>query len=332
MIDEKMLSIVIPCYNETWQELCPLISSINNQIGIDHESIEIIYVNDGCPKMERATNELKHELFTLQVKTVILDENVGPGMVRQRGLDEADGKYVMFCDADDVLHNVGVLQAFFRAIQEHNEPDIITSQWLEETANKQYVPHEDEATWHHGKLYKTSMLKSYGIKFHENLRVHEDSYFNAIAFEMAKSSAKLPHLTYVWQYRENSITRENNASYSYNSIPTYIYAIAEAIRELNRRGLKQQAAYKVVQSMYYLYFCFHGDDWLQEDKAEYLHDAETAFVTHFQPFAPIYNSIPDEIKKKVYSGERTRLNVLQIETETLNMWLNRINYVYKQEE
>ena len=104
---DKTISIIVPYYKESTEMLFPLLSSINNQLGIDFNKIEVLLVNDG------ANNRLPEEFLgmfnNLDIRTCCLMENRGPGVARQCGIEEAQGEYVMFCDADDVLHNVAVL-------------------------------------------------------------------------------------------------------------------------------------------------------------------------------------------------------------------------------
>lgn len=47
---EKLVSIIIPFYRVSQQRLDTVLTSINNQIGIDFQRVEVILVNDGGPK------------------------------------------------------------------------------------------------------------------------------------------------------------------------------------------------------------------------------------------------------------------------------------------
>ena len=44
---DRLLSIVVPFYEEKEKEIFPLLSSINSQIGINFDLVEVIVVNDG---------------------------------------------------------------------------------------------------------------------------------------------------------------------------------------------------------------------------------------------------------------------------------------------
>lgn len=78
MNNNIILSIIIPSYKETEKEIFPLLSSINNQVGIDLDTIEIIISRDG-------TNEINLDIFNylnLNIKQIISKENKGPGIAR----------------------------------------------------------------------------------------------------------------------------------------------------------------------------------------------------------------------------------------------------------
>jgi len=91
------VSIVIPVYNkEAFIAKC-----LSKALSQDVDDYEVIAVDDGskdasgtiCDQMAIAHPRLK----------VIHTENGGVTAARRRGVEEAQGKYIMFCDADDEL-------------------------------------------------------------------------------------------------------------------------------------------------------------------------------------------------------------------------------------
>lgn len=91
------VSIIVPVYNaENYLHKC-----INSLLNQNFSDFEIILVNDGskdasgsiCDKFAHSDNRIK----------VIHKENGGVSSARNRGLDEASGKYIMFCDSDDFV-------------------------------------------------------------------------------------------------------------------------------------------------------------------------------------------------------------------------------------
>lgn len=320
----KFLSIVIPRYKETEQEVFPLLSSISGQVGIDFSDIEVIFANDGG-----GAGELNGDftaLFGCPVRQVNLSENGGPGVARQAGLDAATGEYILCCDADDTLHNVGVLGTLMQEA-EKSAPDILTSSWLEEILGEdgkyRYITHENENTWMHGKLLRRQFIIQNDLRFHPKLRVHEDSYFLSIAAAVAQRTANLPIISYVWKYHPDSITRRDGAAYTYNSIPTFIEACTLADKEVEKRN-PDLMEYKILQFTLYNYFCFHQPGWLAPEHADYLAAAEEAFVVHMKPFWRYWKNAAPERVAEVYNQERNRSFGGCIERETIDAWVQRL--------
>lgn len=95
-----MISIIIPVYNGA-KTLIATISSIERQTWRD---FEVIIVNDGS----RDETVAVFEKFSKSNELVnnyhfINQENKGAPSARNRGLEEASGDFLFFCDADAVL-------------------------------------------------------------------------------------------------------------------------------------------------------------------------------------------------------------------------------------
>lgn len=322
----KTLSIVIPYYKETEKQISPLLSSINNQLGVEFSEIDVIMVNDG------ANNQLSKKFLSnfpnLKISCIMLDENVGPGMARSAGLNKSTSKYVMFCDADDTLHSVGVLGLFFEEFK--NDTVFISSNWLEEfyIDNKfQYLEHYNDLTWFHGKAFRRDFLISNGIDFHPELRVHEDSYLMSILAELTQSMVHIPITSYVWKYGSESITRKNNSEYTYTELPTFIKSISYSYDWLDSKGYTKSMPDRVMQVICYIYFLTHTSVWMQPQLESYRQLAEDALVTYMKKFMNYANELTDDKKIQIYCQERDRTFKGQIENELFNDWIKRIGLI-----
>lgn len=297
-----------------------LLASIASQVGVDFSQIEIIMVRDGGGNIPGGI-----KIFPLNIKLFQLHKNVGPGMVRQVGIDKAIGDYIMFCDADDVLHNVGALQALLQ-VADRDSPDIIRSIWIEEILNRvtgemAYINHEGENTWMHGKLFKREFLQTCNIRFHPELRVHEDTYFLAVAASCTQSYAQVPVVTYMWRFNPDSITRRNEWEYEHASLPEFFRAAGmahDAIAKIN----PGQMEYKTIQLACYAYFILHNPKW--NDWQEQLAETELAFADSVRNTWSYFKQAPQERINQIYNEERGKHFSGQIETETLHEWLGRL--------
>lgn len=314
-----LLSIIIPRYKESEKDIFPLLSSIAFQLEIKQSDIEVIIANDN-PSQELDLDCF--EILGLNLSQITLEKNSGAGIARQVGLDNATGKYVMFCDADDTLNSVGVLSAFFKELNKFPETDYFSSVWLEEVKNSNtgemiYITHELENTWLHGKMIRRSLITDNNIKFHEKLRVHEDSYFLSLLADVAQSRRQLNIPSYVWKWHGESITRRNEGLYLYEDFPVFIHSICLANAELIKRKSKM-IEYHVAQFLIYCFFTFSKKNWLESKVKAYRDAAIQTLKEHMLPFWQIWDNTDKDYITKIYNEERNKNFSDEIEITTLN--------------
>ena len=93
-----LVSIIIPCYNAE-QYIAECLDSALNQ---KYEYIEIICVDDGSIDITlKILNEYQKK-HSEKIK-VIVQKNAGAPAARNKGLEAAQGEWIQFLDADDLL-------------------------------------------------------------------------------------------------------------------------------------------------------------------------------------------------------------------------------------
>lgn len=322
MLDQ--LTIVIPHYSESEEELYSTLASIAIQLGVDFNLLEIILVHDG--DAVEISEKFLRQFYNLRIKEIKLNENRGPGMARQAGIGSAKGQYLMFIDAGDVLHSVGVLDALMQEAKKSGS-DIVATKWLEEckgvNGNSLYVVHEHESTWMHGKLFRRQTILKNNVRHHSRLRVHEDSYFLSVLGAAAKNRVDVDLISYVWTYNANSITRRDGAIYTYSSMPTYMYAMCESYTQVERRnpGLMKNA---VIRLVLYCYFVVHKPDWQNEEHNKFAAQTEKSLAENILPYWHYWENADADKIAEAYSAERAKHFNGCLEQETLNEWLRRI--------
>lgn len=96
-MDSPMVSVIVPIYNaEKYMYKC--IESIQNQ---SLKNIEIILINDGSTD-NSGTIADEYAKKDKRIK-VIHQENSGPSVARNKGIEIATGKYIGFVDIDDYI-------------------------------------------------------------------------------------------------------------------------------------------------------------------------------------------------------------------------------------
>lgn len=92
---QPLVSIVIPCYNAE-RDLAQCLESL---LGQTYRNLEVICVDDGSTDGTVALAE-RYAAEDERLR-VLHQENAGPGVARNRGIDEARGTYLYCFDADD---------------------------------------------------------------------------------------------------------------------------------------------------------------------------------------------------------------------------------------
>lgn len=129
-----LVSIVIPIYNaENTLRKC-----LNSIIFQTYKEIEVILVDDGSSDDSVKICEgycLKHNNIQL-----IKQKNQGPASARNKGIENAKGKYVYFVDADDYIEEK--LVEIMVAKAEENNADMVICNYYIEKRNGVSIKHE----------------------------------------------------------------------------------------------------------------------------------------------------------------------------------------------
>ncbi|HCC34415.1 MAG TPA: hypothetical protein DEQ02_01775 [Ruminococcaceae bacterium] len=320
-----VLSIIVPYYKEKPDEIFPLLASINSQMSLDFEKIECVLVNDGA--QNKLDDAFLSTFKNLNARCIVMDENRGPGMARQMGIDHAAGEYVMFCDADDVLHNENVLRAFLETI-EGKHPDMFCSSWYEEhiepdTGKISYILHYSEYTWLHGKVFRRAFLEENNIRFHQKLRVHEDTHFLSVA-AMEGQMLRIGAISYIWKYNKNSITRKDNFAYFIKSTIEHIKSAIYTCEAAETRH-PERLGYVAGEFIIYYYFHLHEPKWRYPENKEYLFQSESALRSLIKKYAKHFKALPTEIFTFLYTRQQAMQPESDQSTETLDEWLKRLS-------
>ena len=201
-----MLNIVIPVYNS--RDTLPL--ALDSLVAQTKKMFIVTLSIDGDNEDYSDIVE-EYERRGLHIR-VIKGPNGGPGPARQRGVDcDKMCDYVMFMDADDCLMPNAVDTLYTEA--KRNGVDVLSSDFICEqkyASNRTMNVFEIPVTWCHGKIYSVKYLRDNNIRFRDDLRYNEDSYFNLVVVNCARHQDKLQEVTYLWRHNEKSITRQGS--------------------------------------------------------------------------------------------------------------------------
>ena len=92
------VTVIIPTYNR-FKYVLNTIKSVNEQT---HKNVEIIVVNDCSTEKEYYEYDWKNKIIHLEENTKKKFGYACAGYVRNKGIEIATGKYIAFCDDDDI--------------------------------------------------------------------------------------------------------------------------------------------------------------------------------------------------------------------------------------
>lgn len=92
------ISVIIPVYNsEKYLNKC-----LDSVFAQSFQDFEVILVNDGSQDSSQDIIDAYKAVYPGKI-TAIVQENAGQASARNRGLDVAEGEYILFVDSDDYL-------------------------------------------------------------------------------------------------------------------------------------------------------------------------------------------------------------------------------------
>lgn len=262
------VSVIIPAYNmEPY-----LRASVETAIKQTHRDIEIILIDDGstdhtgmiCDELAKNDSRIK----------VIHKQNGGVGAARNTGLDAACGRYVFFCDADDLLEpdlikdnllaadraqadivvfghgiktyldgrfqdNARICLPAFEGVYSHNEFDLAlkTSVLFSLTV------------W--SRLFRREFLKENNLRFTGQV-IGEDALFNIEAL-----GARFHCITFVQKVYYYHVQRSQSAMARYQQdMFKYEYNVAKTLADvINNSGCKSVELRELSDNFYFRAVC-----------------------------------------------------------------------------
>ena len=195
-----MISIIIPIYNAE-KYIGKLLESVENQ---KYDNYEVLMINDGstdksekiCLKYVKNNSNFKY----------FYKENSGVSNTRNFGIELANGKYICFVDADDLI-DVNYLKDFTDAlkaekaqmccckVEKFEKNDVNLNSEIKskierkyEKKNKYNILYEEYLGYACNKLFEKNIIINNNIKFRSDISMAEDLLFS---FEYLKRINKV---------------------------------------------------------------------------------------------------------------------------------------------
>ena len=319
------LQILIPQYKETDEIIKPLLDSIALQQSVDFNEIGVIICNDGTD-VHLSEELLSSYPFKVEYHK---EPHRGVSATRNACLDYATADYVMFCDADDMFYNMCGLWIVFQEV-EHGF-DSLTSCFTEETRHPQtnepiYTNHDMDSTFVHGKIHRRHYLIDKGIRFNDNLTIHEDSYFNILCQSLSENVKYCPTPFYLWKWRDESVCR-HDPKYILKTYNNMIDSNDALIMTLTDKGAVEKAIFYVAMMIFDSYYTMNKPEWIDQENQDYRDAVEKRFSDYFCKYKETWDKIPIQDKMQISQSIRGRsvMEGMQMETMTIDEWLLHIS-------
>lgn len=230
------VTVIIPIYNsEKYLRRC--LNSICRQT---LENIEILCVDDGSTDKSL---KIIQEYARLDNRFTIIThkENCGVAISRNRAINSAKGKYILFCDSDDYLYEDFCQKLYQEA--EAKQADIVVSgiEYLAKNETKRtQIPIFKNNLYidftFYSALYRKDFLNRFGIRFLQNCTWGEDRLFVVKSEILAQRIFSVHNTYYVHTSNIDSVTSKIN----YKSLESALYCWQSILDFINTASLSKE--------------------------------------------------------------------------------------------
>ena len=201
-----MINVIIPAYNCS-KTLGRTLASLVAQTD---QNFEVIIIDDySTENIKNIIDDYNNKLKIVYIRN---EKNIGCGMSRQVGIDNATQKFITFLDSDDCFMPYTV-ETFNSIIEANPDIEYLHSYFYEQVSiegNPSIILYKDNYTACHGKLYNLDLIKKFGICNSPDIKWADDSYFNSMCSELLNMSIiKIP--TVLWCNNMTSILRKKDS-------------------------------------------------------------------------------------------------------------------------
>lgn len=209
MKKKVQLSVVVPVYN-AYNVLAECLDSICGFSG----DVEIILIDDGS--VDESFAICKEYANRDDRISVYRKRNGGASSARNYGIKKANGEYIMFVDADDVL-----MKNWGEIIEQIRDADIYyfsasaNIKASRDTLFKYIVGMNEEGVYLSGpysKMFRTDFLRDHDLHFDDEIVNGEDMLFNIDALVHAKTCEIIRQEFYLYRRMVGQSTRRFDAN------------------------------------------------------------------------------------------------------------------------
>lgn len=311
------VSVIVPFYNAE-KTITRTLCALKNQ---DMEDIEFILVDNGST--DRSANICREYVENDKRFVYVFESKRGVSIARNKGLDAAKGKYICFCDADDIPDK-SMYRTLFEDISKTKSDMAMCNYYTERDNNHssfpisagkilsieeirlQFIPamfhsnNRESVVWGTvwRSIFKTSLIKNNSLYFDEKLTFAEDLCFILQYLIYVKSLVLEDKSLYYYVCNENSAMMSFK-TYKPGLFIERVYLIETIKSLLENFGIYSQ--YKnVINNIFqeYILECI-GNTSIRANENSFFHSYKQISTIIKHPITcDIFRTIQNEDKKK----------------------------------
>lgn len=238
------VSVIVPVYNAK----NTIIACLGNLLNQSLSDMEIILVDDASTDGTDAILRDAKNQFPDKVRVFRQEANAGPGVARNLGIEVAQGDYIGFVDADDVVDVTMYEKLYATATSVGDGADIADCAFYRESQDQAFLHFEKELmgklsydaknvlissggfVW--SKIFKKDLLDSAGLRFRPSYGL-EDMDFLIKAIASAKTAASTDEVLYMYHDSTSSLSKEVDFGKYYQNHLGAMMGIFEKMSVLN---------------------------------------------------------------------------------------------------
>ena len=222
MNKQPFFSIILPAYNASTF----LSNTLRNILSQQYSNFELLLINDGST--DSTADICTHYANMDKRISFISKHNEGVSVARNKGLDIAKGKYILFIDADDLLYpnalstisdalkniKTDYLRYEYQTIDEKGNPLYpnyeaklrrkISNQILDAADCITHIVRNEYFLW--SGIFRKEIIDQYHLRFMEGCTYNEDTLFMLQFFMHSKTHIYLPTTLYGYRKFEGAVT------------------------------------------------------------------------------------------------------------------------------
>lgn len=286
MNKQPFFSIILPAYNAS----AFLSNTLRNILSQQYSNFELLLINDGST--DSTADICTHYANMDKRISFISKHNEGVSVARNKGLDTAKGKYILFIDADDFLYpnalstisdalkniKTDYLRYEYQTIDEKGNPLYpnyeaklrrkVSNQTLDAADCITHIVRNEYFLW--SGIFRKEIIDQYHLRFMEGCTYNEDTLFMLQYFMYSRQHIYLPTTLYGYRKFEGAVTAKFTEK-NYQDVKKVakvaydIYTSCEDIRM--QKAIKSviealysriiETAYKKHEANFMIQFCCH---------------------------------------------------------------------------